>query len=109
IAGSHDEVNLFLETVRLLSVEADLIPPLVKPSVALDHCEVTVGSFVVERDGVSLITGCIAGCGPAEGTAHARTPVGFRDVRVAVAAYGGIDVVIFSKVLFWRLRGGRSG
>ena len=56
IAGSHHEVNLFLETIRLLPVEADLIPPLVKPSVALGHCEVAVGSFVVERDGILLVT-----------------------------------------------------
>ena len=66
IAGSHDEVDLFLETVRLLPVETDLIPPLVKPSGPLDHCEIAVGGFVVEGDGIFRITDCIADCGPAE-------------------------------------------
>src|SRR5262245_56221635 len=92
IAGSQDEVNLFFETVRLLAIEAELIPTLVKPSISFRHREVAVGGFVVERDGLLQATDRVVRCRPAERTAHAAATICFRNVRVAVRADGRIDV-----------------
>src|SRR2546422_405669 len=96
IAGSDDVVDLLFESVRLFPVEADLIPALVKPSVTLDVGEVALGRLVVKRHGILFITKYIAGCGTTERTAHTRTPVGFRNVRMAIGTQGRVDVPIFS-------------
>jgi hypothetical protein len=51
IAGTQDEVDLFLQTVLFFTVEADLIPALEKASAALEHRKVAAGSLAVERSG----------------------------------------------------------
>src|SRR5262249_22497149 len=66
VARTHHKVDFFLEAVRLFAVETDLVAPLVKSSVPLDHREVTIGGFVEEGDEVFLITDCIAGRRPAK-------------------------------------------
>ena len=66
VAGSDDVVNLFLDAVRLFAIEPDLMTPLIKPPIALDHREVARGRFVVERDGILSVTDCIGDCGTTE-------------------------------------------
>src|SRR5579883_1337453 len=98
IAGAQDVIDLFFVQVRLFSIEADLITPLEVVPAALDHLEVRIGRLVIILIASPEILGHNFRARPIERTSHARAPIGFGDLSMAIRAHARVDVAVRSRL-----------
>src|SRR5271167_3637703 len=100
VAGPQHEVDFFLDGLRRLSIEADLILALEIPAAPLDHCEIRIRGPVIVSIFAGVVLDCVLRLGPIEGLCHARTAVGLPDTRMTARADPGIRA--------WSLRVGNG-
>jgi len=92
VAGADHIVDLFLNYVRLLASETDLVSPLIPLSVAFQHGVVTVGGAVVDGVMNPVILDCVFRRGAVKRSRHSGKAIGFGDVLMTPGAGSGINI-----------------